>query len=161
MFYGASSFDQSLNWNTENVTNMAHMFHKTIHFNHSLNWNTENVTNMAHMFYGASSFNQPLNWNTKNVIDMSAMFYEAITFSQNNIVWNMSNVQYHNDMFTNTPIQEKYNITTLKDLPETHAFFNWARRKNFMMTFNEMLKGKHDHNVFNNKDIYMHIVSFI
>ena len=47
------------------------MFYGATNFNQELNWNTSNVNNMAGMFYGASNFNQKLNWNTFNVNDMS------------------------------------------------------------------------------------------
>ena len=41
------------------------MFHGAILFNQLLNWNVSNVTDMAYMFYMAKRFNQPLNWGEK------------------------------------------------------------------------------------------------
>ena len=59
------------------------MFGSACSFNQLLNWDTRNVTNMSYMFYQASSFNQLLNWDTRNVINMSEMFCDAKSFNQN------------------------------------------------------------------------------
>jgi surface protein len=77
------------NWDTRNVTDMSYMFsvakwwEERSSFNQPLNWNTENVNTMCSMFYKATSFNQPLNWDTTNVRSMSCMFYQATSFNQN------------------------------------------------------------------------------
>ena len=102
VFYGASSFNQSINhWNTSNVTNMHEMFHGAKSFNKPLNdWNTSNVTDMSGMFSGAKKFNKPLNdWNTSNVTDMSNMFYEASSFNQPLDKWDTSKVKDMSYMF--------------------------------------------------------------
>ena len=52
------------------------MFEEARSFNQPLNWDVSNVTDMSAMFYGASSFNQPLNhWGEKvsNVATMGGM----------------------------------------------------------------------------------------
>ena len=107
------------NWNTENVTNMYMMFHKSQNFNKTLNnWNVSNVTNMSYMFHN-SSFNQPLNdWDVSNVTDMSSMFYGSnYNHSLNN--WDVSNVTYMNYMFGsslyNQPLN-KWDVSNVTDM---------------------------------------------
>ena len=125
VFYGASSFNQSINhWNTSNVTNMHEMFHGAESFNKPLNdWNTSNVTDMSEMFSGASSFDQPLNdWNTSNVTDMHYMFQFASSFDQPLDKWDVSNVTDMNGMFDgamcfNQPL-DKWGISDVTDLSE-------------------------------------------
>ena len=125
VFYGASSFNQSINhWNTSNVTNMHEMFHGAESFNKPLNdWNTSNVTDMSEMFSGASSFDQPLNdWNTSNVTDMHYMFQFASLFDQPLDKWDVSNVTDMNGMFDgamcfNQPL-DKWGISDVTDLSE-------------------------------------------
>ena len=64
-----------MNFNTENVTDMSHMFLSAKSFNQPLEFNTENVIKMKGMFWGAEAFNQPLNFtSTENVTNMSSMF---------------------------------------------------------------------------------------
>ena len=59
MFYGAESFNQSLN-----------------------NWNVSNVRDMESMFSGARSFNQPLNnWDVSKVTDMPTQVVRLWPFS--------------------------------------------------------------------------------
>ena len=125
VFYGASSFNQSINhWNTSNVTNMHEMFHGAESFNKPLNdWNTSNVTDMSEMFSGASSFDQPLNdWNTSNVTDMHYMFQFAAVCDQPLDKWKVSNVTDMNGMFDgamcfNQPL-DKWGISDVTDLSE-------------------------------------------
>jgi surface protein len=85
MFYGASSFNQPISWNTANVTNMASMFYNARNFNQSLSWNVSNVTSMNSMFRNAQSMASCLYWgnsyNVQKVTDMSNMFYGATSFT--------------------------------------------------------------------------------
>ncbi|MCS6823926.1 MAG: BspA family leucine-rich repeat surface protein [Cytophagaceae bacterium] len=89
------------NWNTQNVTNMSHMFYRAYSFNQPIgNWNTQNVINMTGMFFHAHSFNQPIgNWNTQNVTKMGDMFYRATSFNQSLENWNTENVTDMSNMF--------------------------------------------------------------
>jgi len=50
------------------------MFHDCTSFNQPLQFNTNNVKNMHSMFSSCTSFNQPLNFDTSNVTNMSCMF---------------------------------------------------------------------------------------
>ena len=134
VFYGASSFNQSINhWNTSNVTNMHEMFHGAESFNKPLNdWNTSNVTDMSEMFSGASSFDQPLNdWNTSNVTDMNAMFYGAWSFNQPLNDWDTSNVTDMSQMFSGAknfdqPLNDwdTSNVTDMSQMFEDTEEFN-------------------------------------
>ena len=66
MFDGAIEFNQPLEFNTGNVTNMVGMFYDTISFNKSLEFNTNNVTSMDHMFYNSGLKNIPHWYGTTN-----------------------------------------------------------------------------------------------
>ena len=70
--------NETINFNTNNVTNMSYMFCecsslKELNLN---NFNTNNVTNMSDMFCGCSSLKELNlnNFNTINVINMRCMF---------------------------------------------------------------------------------------
>ena len=106
MFNDATSFNQPLQWNTENVTNMSSMFEGATSFNQPLVWNTENVTNMSEMFEKAINFDQPLNWDTGNVTNMSRMFKNARSFNQDIGDWDMSKNKWYWGMFYNA---QKFN----------------------------------------------------
>jgi len=53
------------------------MFDGASSFNQPLEFNTENVSDMHEMFIDASSFNQPLEFNTDNIIDMTWIFLNS------------------------------------------------------------------------------------
>ena len=53
MFYGATKFNQPLNWDTSQVTYMTRMFQGAINFNQLLIWNTSQVWRMSEMFDGS------------------------------------------------------------------------------------------------------------
>ena len=101
MFYGATNFNQKLNWNTTNVTNMSYMFYMATNFNQELKWNTRNVKNMSYMFNYAIEFNQELNWNIHCVKNMAFMFEYAIKFNKE-LNWDTSNVKNMDHMFAYT-----------------------------------------------------------
>ena len=69
------------NLNTENVTDMRHMFEycSSLRSIDLSNFNTENVTNMRYMFHGCPKItNLDLStFNTENVTDMIGMFSEC------------------------------------------------------------------------------------
>ncbi len=69
MFCCATNFNQPLNFDTSNVTDMSGMFYGATNFNQPLNFDTSNVTNIANMFYVASNFNQPIYFQSskKNI----------------------------------------------------------------------------------------------
>jgi len=99
MFKNATSFNQPLDWNVSSVRDMSYMFKNARSFNQALNWDVSNVENMQNMFENATSFNQPLRWNVINVQNMSSMFAEATSFNQPLNEWNISNVRNMNNMF--------------------------------------------------------------
>ncbi|EOA06934.1 Hypothetical protein, predicted transmembrane protein, DUF285 family [Mycoplasma yeatsii 13926] len=104
LFFKAKSFNQYIGrWNTKNVKNMESMFAEANKFNHDISrWNTSNVTTMDHMFYNAYDFNQPIGgWNTGKVTNMSGMFTQAKKFDQAISGWNVSNVKDMSGMFNN------------------------------------------------------------
>jgi len=89
MFFNAKSFNQPLNFNTNNVTNMTNMFSFASAFNQQLNFNTSKVTNMTNMFYAASSFNQDIsNWNVINIPTLPTNFKASSALTeQNTPIW--------------------------------------------------------------------------
>ena len=140
------------------------MFCNATTFNQPLEWDTAQVTDMSHMFCGATAFNQPLEWDTSRVTDMSGMFSDATTFNQH-LEWDMENVRSAEDMLTGTLIEQHFGITSLKGIPATHAYFNWHRRKNIVTVLSEngFIDGSNvkRHRVFEVKDLQRFIVSFI
>ena len=73
IFYDCTNFNQSINFDTSSVTNMASMFDGCSDFNQSLSFDTSSVTNMSYMFSGCINFNQAsiANFNYSIVTDMS------------------------------------------------------------------------------------------
>ena len=66
------------------ITNMGYIFSGCYSSLESLpdisEWDTQNITNMSHMFYKCNSLKSLPDiskWNTKNVTDMSDMFYNC------------------------------------------------------------------------------------
>ncbi|EOA06935.1 Hypothetical protein, predicted transmembrane, DUF285 family [Mycoplasma yeatsii 13926] len=102
-FYGfsAQEIEGIENWNTENITDMSHMFERAEKFDHDISsWNTKNVQNMASMFWRAENFNQDIaDWDTGHVTNMSSMFRGTKEFDQDISRWKVSNVTDMNSMF--------------------------------------------------------------
>ena len=72
--FSYSGFNGNIsNWDVSNVTTI---------FNQPLNFDTSNVTNMKWMFAYTKKINQPLNFDTSNVTDMNGMFYQTEKFNQ-------------------------------------------------------------------------------
>nr|WP_307927834.1 BspA family leucine-rich repeat surface protein [Mycoplasmopsis bovis] len=73
MFRGATKFNQNLNWQTENITNMSACLRKLVDFNGDITkWKTGNVVDMSEMFWKASAFNKDISsWNIKKVKDVN------------------------------------------------------------------------------------------
>lgn len=78
--FSGYEFNEPLNWDVSNVTDMGGMFLGCPSFNSSLTWdgkewNVSKVTKMSYMFYGCKKFNQDIgNWDVSNVTDMKNMF---------------------------------------------------------------------------------------
>ncbi len=98
MFYGAKAFNQPVNFNTSQVTDMSSMFAYAEAFNQPVNFNTSKVTNMSHMFCEARFFNQPINFDTSKVTNMSGMFQNAGNFNKP-LNFDTKNVTNMRDMF--------------------------------------------------------------
>ncbi|WP_166979080.1 BspA family leucine-rich repeat surface protein [Paramicrobacterium fandaimingii] len=100
------------NWDTANVTTMAHMFDGATSFNSwdIGSWKTANVTDMSYMFAGATSYSTPLySWDTSRVTTMEGMFAGATAFTGdwwgNSIgLWNVSAVTNMDRMFTGAAV---------------------------------------------------------
>jgi len=106
MFYGASSFNQSLSrWNIQYITNMTGMFEGASTFNQNLSsWNPSSASNMSRLFYGATAYNNggaALTWNTSAVANMTSMFESATNFNAPISTFNVSNVSNMTQMFKN------------------------------------------------------------
>jgi surface protein len=58
------------------------MFEEAISFNETLNFDTSNVTDMSHMFADASEFNRVLNFDFSSVTTVECMFEYAMSYTQ-------------------------------------------------------------------------------
>ncbi len=135
MFFDAAPFNQEVNFDTQNVTNMSSMFRDAVAFNQPVNFNTANVTHMSAMFENAASFNQPVNFNTTNVTDMGNMFAGAASFNQP-VNFNTANVTSMAFMFAgaasfNQPVN--FNTTNVTDM---NGVFKGAVAFNQPVNFN-------------------------
>jgi hypothetical protein len=90
------------------------------------------------MFYAASSFNEHLYFDTQNVKDMSAMFSYASKFEQP-LDFDLRNVRDAGGMFFSTAIERRFGITTLKDIPPDHPYFQWCQ------SLSEFFEHRHKH----------------
>jgi surface protein len=106
MFYGASSFNQSLSrWNVQYITGITGMFEGASTFNQNLSsWYPNSATNMSRLFYGATAYNNggvALTWNTSAVTNMTSMFEFATNFNAGITSFNVSGVTNMTQMFKN------------------------------------------------------------
>ena len=101
MFFGATSFNSPLSFDTKNVTAMASMFNGATSFNQPLTFNTENLTSTFRMFQNATSFNSTLTFsNTLSITSMGSMFLGATSYNQITSL-NTSSVTRMSNMFQN------------------------------------------------------------
>ena len=104
-------------FHTNNVEDFSYIFANSNINEISLNINTDNAKNMAHMFsksYSLISLNLQ-NINTKNVVDMSFMFYECFSLSSLNIQsFDTSKVISMEYMFYSCSSLSSLNITNFK-----------------------------------------------
>ena len=128
MFFGATAFNQPVNFDTKNVTSMRAMFTDAATFNQPVNFDTKNVTNMGDMFNSAKSFNKPVNFNTKNVTIMAGMFNYATTFNQplnfdTRNVTNMTHMFNHAKSFNHPVNFDTSKVTDISNMfANTQAF---------------------------------------
>ena len=129
MFYAATKFNRSVNFNTSRVMDMSSMFTGAQAFNQPVNFDTSQVTDMSSMFAYAEAFNQPVNFDTSKVTNMSCMFYEARSFNQP-INFDTSKVTNMNGMFQdagnfNKPLNfDTKNVTNMRDMFAGAQAFN-------------------------------------
>ena len=83
-FRGATNLVSVPSTITEYITNMSSMFYGATSFNQSISsWNTSRITNMNSMFYNATSFNQDLSpWIVSNVISADNIFCGCPVYGQ-------------------------------------------------------------------------------
>ena len=94
--------NQLTHWDTNNVTNVGHIFDGASGFNMPMNqtFDTQNVVNMHRRLNGASEFNQhdrqhlPSNLDTRHVVDMGLVFNGRPNLNQPlGVADNTTNVQ--------------------------------------------------------------------
>ena len=129
MFFGASAFNQPLDFDTASVTNMSGMFQNASAFNSALSFDTASVTNMASMFSGATAFNQSLSFNTASATNMSFMFRDTSSFNQP-LSFNTASVTTMGGMFFgasafNQPLDfDTASVTTMGSMFRDATAFN-------------------------------------
>ena len=145
MFEHAQLFNQTITWNTENVTSMNNLFCSATAFNNGatnefipLIWNTENVVYMSNMFDHASSFNQDISsWNVSNVNTFRYMFYYATKFNNggNSFDWDEIGIDVVNQT-TLTINPGNSNQTTIYYMVDLSYMFNYATSFNQPINWN-------------------------
>ena len=111
-----TSIDFGEDFNTSNVTSMAHMFsscHSLTNLNLS-NFNTSIVTNMQDVFYNCTSLISLnlSNFNTANVTNMSSMFAGCSSLTSLNLSnFNTSNVTGMRNMFSSCSSLTSLNLS--------------------------------------------------
>lgn len=123
-FFGANNLEMKATDTPDlsRVISLMNMFRETSVGAAPANWNwdTRNVTNMAHMFDGATLFNQPIDsWNTANVVDMQRMFNDARSFNQPLASWDVSKVTNMQSMFDKSPFNQpigNWNVSKVENM---------------------------------------------
>ncbi|MEM9077930.1 MAG: BspA family leucine-rich repeat surface protein [Bacteroidota bacterium] len=122
------------NWNVQGVLDMEEMFRSCGNFNADLgNWNTQAVENMHLMFANTPLFTGTglENWNTQNVTDMAGMFLETGAFDVNLGNWDISSIEFMNNIFKDSNMSsDNYSATLIgwateepgKDIPQGVIF---------------------------------------
>ena len=130
LFFGASSFNQSVNtftledgrkvWDVTGVTDFSGVFRDAKSFDKNLHWwRMHDASNLTSMFEGATVFNGLLyNWNTSNVKEMTRIFMNAEFFNQyintgysyllDYKIWDVSNVSNFEHVFDGALRFNKY-----------------------------------------------------
>ncbi len=128
-FKNASKFNESIMWDTKNVTDISWTFSGAWIFNSNINhWDVRNVTNMKGAFSGARNFNQDLNdWETLKVVNMGWMFSSAISFNGDISKWNVGEVTEMLYMFENaTSFNRDLNNWDVLNVLDMAAMFSYA-----------------------------------
>ncbi len=91
VFMNATEFNNGgggLSWNTSSATDMSYMFFGATRFNQGLDFDVGGVTNFDSMFYGASVFNANITaWQLTAAQSVNSMFQDASSFNQNLSEW--------------------------------------------------------------------------
>ena len=83
MFLYCWVFNQSLPWDTKNITSMRAMFQQCKAYNRPINFDTQNVTSMQSMFSACPVFNSPITFsNVNKVTTIEQMFATCSAFNQ-------------------------------------------------------------------------------
>jgi surface protein len=141
MFCGAHSFNQNISrWDTSNVTTMHNMFFNARRFNQDISkWDTSSVKSMRGLFNGAYAFNQNISsWNVSLVTDIHCMFHNALSFDQDISQWailpevlsNTNCILNGSKLYDNLMLN--YYCSHPFNLPKTHKYHNWNRRKMYI-----------------------------
>lgn len=109
IFQNCTHFDNFTLFNPQNVKSMVGLFSGS-DFNQEVNFDTSQVTNMSNMFKRCTKFNSPIVFtDTSRVTNMDQMFYDCKKFNQNISTWNIDNVVSNIQMFYNCPLSESNN----------------------------------------------------
>jgi surface protein len=92
------------------------MFRNCSQFNQPINFNTSNVTNMAQMFQNCSLFNQSVSsFDTSKVTNMVIMFSFCLSFKQSLATFDMTSATNVSNMLQSCDINETGTTTNYDD----------------------------------------------
>ena len=92
-------------WNTSIIQSMTRLFRNASTFDQTLEWDTRKVMFMDEMFQGAAAFTnggKPLYWDVSSVLYMPRMFERASAFDQT-LVWDVRRAEAAGGMFNGSP----------------------------------------------------------
>ena len=114
-------------WVTTKLEYASFMFRKAYSFNQPLNWNTDEVATMERMFEQAYSFNQNIsNFKTSKLKNINNMLRDAVSFNHPLNNWDVSTVD------NRRPFKDQTLVPRIQDTESVGIFSPWTNKMSYM-----------------------------